>query len=59
VERDVRELLAIGDLDAFAGLGYWLGLPGNVEQRGVLVFGGDDMPHRRQSHLVRPWFACS
>jgi hypothetical protein len=45
--------------DAFAGLGYWLGLPGNVEQRGVLVFGGNDMPHRRQSHLVRPWFACS
>jgi predicted AAA+ superfamily ATPase len=45
--------------DFFAGLEYWLGLPGNAEKQGVLVHGGDDQPHRRRGHTVRPWFACS
>ena len=45
--------------DGFAGLNYWLRLPGNTATRGVLVFGGDEEPHRRRGHLVRPWFACS
>jgi len=45
--------------DFFAGLDYWLGLPGNVERRGVLVYGGDTQPHRRAGHIVRPWYACS
>jgi predicted AAA+ superfamily ATPase len=45
--------------DFFAGLEYWLGLPRNAEERGVLVYGGDEQPHRRSGHIVRPWFACS
>jgi len=45
--------------DFFAGLDYWLGLPTNAEERGVLVYGGDDRSHRRSGHVVRPWFACS
>lgn len=45
--------------DFVSGLNYWLKLPGNREQHGVLVHGGDDRPHRRAGHVVRPWHACS
>jgi hypothetical protein len=45
--------------DFFSGLNFWLHLPGNVERRGMLVYGGDEPPHRRSGHAVRPWFACS
>jgi len=45
--------------DFFAGLRYWLGLPGNVEKRGVLVYGGGEPSHTREGHIVRPWCAGS
>lgn len=45
--------------DFFAGLRYWLALPGNVEKRGVLVYGGAEPSHTREGHVVRPWCACS
>ena len=45
--------------DFFAGLRYWLTLPGNVEKRGVLVYGGGEPAHTREGHVVRPWCACS
>jgi hypothetical protein len=45
--------------DAFTGLDYWLRLSQRTSPRGVLVYGGSDLPHARQGHLVRPWFACT
>ena len=45
--------------DAFAGLRYWLALPGNLERRDVLVYGGGEQPQTREEHVARPWFACS
>ena len=79
VARDVRDFLAVGDLETFsrfirlcagrsgqilnlsslsAPFEYWLGLPGNRQKNGVLVYGGQEA-YIRDRFVVRPWYGCS
>ena len=53
VERDVRQIANIGDLDA---LNRYIRLSGDPE--GVLVYGGMEN-YKRANHHVRAWWACS
>jgi hypothetical protein len=41
--------------DAFAGLRFWTGIPGNTARGGVLVHGGSAFAVR-DGYAVRPWF---
>ena len=41
--------------DAFDGLRFWLGLPGNLNASGVLVYGGIES-YVRSGVTVLPWF---
>ncbi|MFC1706840.1 ATP-binding protein [Planctomycetota bacterium] len=43
--------------DAFAGLRWWLDLPGNPNRAGLIVYGGAE-PSRRPGTFVRPWFSA-
>jgi len=42
--------------DSFTGLKFWLALPGNPQEHGTLVYGGDRAFARNGSH-VQLWFA--
>jgi hypothetical protein len=84
VERDLRDVLRVMDLDAFDridtllylgdrlvpievkagatvpvdaldGLRWWMKLPGNNAQAGVLVHGGDEVRQRGEV-VILPWF---
>lgn len=44
--------------DFSAPFEYWLGLPGNRQKNGVLVYGGQET-YIRDRFVVRPWHGCS
>ena len=44
--------------DFSAPFEYWLGLPGNRQKNGVLVYGGQEA-YIRDRFVVRPWYGCS